>query len=67
MIERFRGEYTPVCDYCEKRLPGADSFADALRAMRQAGWESRRQMGGEPWLCVCDDCIFEEKMYGVVV
>lgn len=61
MIERFIREFTPVCDYCEKRLPGADSFADALHAMRKAGWESRRQNG--EWICVCSDCIFTEKGY----
>ena len=45
MIERFHNNYTPVCDYCEKRLPGELSFRDALRAMWDAGWESRKQDG----------------------
>lgn len=60
-IERFYGQYTPCCDYCEKTLPGEFSFADAIRAKKNAGWE-RRKVDGE-WLDICDDCIFEEKGY----
>lgn len=61
MIERYYGNYTPVCDYCEKRLPGELSWRDAIRAKHEAGWESRKS-GGE-WVDVCNDCLFEEKGY----
>lgn len=61
MIERFFNNFTPVCDYCEKRPPGEMSFRDALRALRDAGWENRKS-GGD-WICVCNDCLFEEKGY----
>lgn len=60
-IERFYGQYTPVCDYCDKTLPGERSYADAIRAKREAGWESRK-VDGE-WLDICTDCQFEEKGY----
>lgn len=60
-IEKFYGQYTPHCDYCEKTLPGEFSFADAIQAKQDAGWE-RRKVDGE-WLDICDDCIFEEKGY----
>ena len=62
MIERFYPYFTPECDYCGKRLPGEMSFRDALRAMWDAGWESRGRDGER--LCVCNDCLFEEKGYG---
>lgn len=61
MIERFFNNFTLVCDYCEKRPPGEMSFRDALRALRDAGWENRKS-GGD-WICVCNDCLFEEKGY----
>lgn len=61
MIERFYNFYTPVCDYCEKRLAGEMSFNDAVRAKREAGWESRKVEG--EWRDVCSDCLFEEKGY----
>ena len=65
MIEHFRGEFTPVCDYCDSRLPGADRYNDAVREMREAGWESRpvEYKNGKIWLCVCRDCLFKEKGY----
>ena len=59
-IERYYGQYTPVCDCCE-RLSGESSFTDAVRAKREAGWESRK-VNGE-WEDICTDCQFEEKGY----
>lgn len=35
-IERYYGQYTPVCDYCGARLPGEESFDAAVRAKREA-------------------------------
>lgn len=61
MIDRFFGNYTPACDCCEKRLPGELSFQEAVRAIRAAGWESRKV--GDEWEHVCTDCLFEEKGY----
>lgn len=60
-IERFYNNFTPECDYCGKRLAGELSFRNALIAMRDAGWESRKEDG--EWICVCNDCLFEEKGY----
>ena len=60
-IERFFPYFTPVCDYCEKSLPGEYSFADAVRAMRAAGWERRKSDGEQ--IDVCTDCLFEEMGY----
>ncbi len=62
MIERFYGQYTPVCDCCETRLPGEESWDDAVRAKREAGWISRKVKG--EWEDICTDCQFEEKGYG---
>jgi hypothetical protein len=62
MIERFYSNYTPVCDCCEKRLPGELSFQAAVRAIRAAGWD-RRKVDCE-WEDICTDCLFEEKGYG---
>lgn len=61
MIERYYSQYTVTCDYCGKRLPGELSFRDAMRAIRNAGWDNRKD-GGD-WVCVCNDCLFEEKGY----
>ncbi len=61
-IERYYRQYTPICDCCGARLPGEGSWADALRAMRGAGWESRKSKG--KWKNICTDCQFEEKGYG---
>lgn len=61
MIERYYSQYTPVCDYCERRLPGQLSRRDAVLAVLEAGWELRRD--GEYQGCVCSDCLFQEKGY----
>ena len=61
MIDTFYNNYTPVCDCCEKRLPGELSFQAAARAIRAAGWESRKVDGERE--DVCTDCLFEEKDY----
>lgn len=60
-IERYFGQYTPCCDYCDRTLPGALSFREAVRSKRNAGWEGRRVDG--VWLDLCTDCQFEEKGY----
>lgn len=52
---------TAHCDYCDNTLHGAADGRDALRMMRQAGWE-RRKVGVE-LIDICPDCLFEEK-YG---
>lgn len=36
-IEKFYGQYTPCCDYCEKTLPGEFSFADGQNLMKTVG------------------------------
>ncbi len=61
MIEKLYGQYTPICDYCEKTLPGQMSYENAVSAMRAAGWESRKD--GRVRIHVCTDCQFEEKGY----
>ncbi len=58
-IERFRDQFTPVCDLCEARLPGEFSFHDAVQAKKDAGWISRK-VDGE-WEDVCPDCQREER------
>ena len=60
-IEKFYGQYTPTCDYCEATLPGQPTFAEAIRSVNEAGWESRK-VDGE-WNHICTDCQFEEKGY----
>lgn len=61
-IERFRGFYTPVCDECEKTIPGGQSYGEAVRSMICAGWEERMRKGVKTH--VCTDCLFEQKGYG---
>lgn len=61
-IERYYRQYTPVCDYCGEQLAGEESFDDAVRAKREAGWKCRK-VNGE-WEDICLDCQFEEKGYG---
>ena len=61
MIEKFYGQYTPICDNCEKTLPGKMSCIDAIAAIRDAGWESRLVQGQR--MHICTDCLFEEKGY----
>lgn len=61
-IERYYRQYTVVCDCCDHRLGGAESFNEAVRMRREAGWESRK-VDGE-WEDICTDCLFEEKGYG---
>lgn len=61
MIEKYFGQYTPICDYCEKRLPGEHTFEGAARAAAAAGWETRG--GPDDREHVCTDCLFEEKGY----
>lgn len=60
-IERFRGFYTPVCDECEKTIPGGQSYQEAYRAVIRAGWEVRNKSGMQ--IHICTDCLFEEKGY----
>lgn len=55
MIERYYDQYTPVCDYCnEAVLPGEMRFDDAARAMRDAGWKTRKEAG--VWQNYCPEC-----------
>lgn len=61
MIEKFRGMYTPTCDYCEKTLPGQMNYENAVAAILAAGWERRTE--GSLRIHVCTDCQFEEKGY----
>lgn len=61
MIERRYHTFIASCDRCGKRLPGADSWTDALKATRNAGWESRLVEGD--YIDICTDCLFEEKGY----
>jgi hypothetical protein len=60
-IEKFYRQFTPVCDCCGERIAGADSFDEAVRMKREAGWKSRK-VDGE-WEDICTDCQFEEKGY----
>lgn len=60
-IEKYFGQYTPVCDYCETRLPGAYSYEAAAGEVVAAGWEARG--GPDDRIHVCTDCQFEEKGY----
>jgi len=60
-IEHYYRQYTVVCDCCGARLPGEENFYDAVRAKREAGWESRKV--NEEWEDICADCEFEEKGY----
>lgn len=60
-IDRYYRQYTPVCDCCGARLPGGESFAEAVQIKRDAGWISRKADG--EWEDVCTDCQFEERGY----
>ena len=60
-IERYRGYYTAICDECEKRIPGGESFKEATAALLRAGWETRRNKGVVSHICT--DCIFDEQGY----
>jgi len=60
-IEKYFGQYTPICDYCEKTLPGSYSYEGAARTAAAAGWETRG--GTDDRIHVCTDCQFEEKGY----
>lgn len=60
-IERHYPYYNAVCDRCGASLPGEETFMDAVKAKRAAGWESRKD-GGE-WEDICTDCQFEERGY----
>lgn len=61
MIEVYFGQYTPVCDCCEKRLATEFTFERAARLAVGAGWESRG--GPDNREHVCTDCLFKEKGY----
>ena len=61
VIDRNYRQFTPVCDCCGTRLPGGESFAEAVQIKRDAGWISRK-VDGE-WEDVCTDCQFEERGY----
>jgi len=54
-IERFHGFFTPVCDYCEARLPAGESFMEAVDIRKQAGWKSRKDKHGD-WEDMCPEC-----------
>ena len=46
--------YTPVCDGCGDSLEPCDTRQDAVEAMREQGWKTRREDGE---LCnYCEDC-----------
>lgn len=35
MIDRYYRQFTPVCDCCGARLPGGESFAEAVQIKRR--------------------------------
>ncbi len=58
-IERAYSYYSAVCDRCGNRLPGEETFMDAVRSKKRNGWKSRKLDAGE-WEDICPDCQDEE-------
>jgi len=54
MIHGFQREYTPVCDVCGETLATECDFYDAVKAIKAAGWVSRRDK--TDWTHICRDC-----------
>jgi len=54
MVEIHGGNFTPICDICGDPLEIEDSFDDAVKAMRAAGWKTNKY--GDEWENVCTDC-----------
>ena len=59
-IERHGPYYTAVCDICGDRLPGEETFMDAVRSKKPAGWRSRKDKYGD-WEDICPECQREER------
>lgn len=57
MIDKFYGQYTPMCDNCEDTLPGELSHNDAREAMKNAGWHTEKS-GGD-WTNYCPECWYQ--------
>jgi len=55
MIRIYRKMFTPVCDGCGAELPYEDSYAQAVAAMRAAGWISARRRDRN-WEDLCTFC-----------
>jgi len=54
-IDRRYEYYTPVCDFCEARLPSGLSFQEAVEIKKRAGWRTRKDEYGD-WVDMCPDC-----------
>lgn len=47
--------FNPTCDICGEELPGEFEFADAVRAKKDAGWQSQKLPDGS-WQDLCPEC-----------
>lgn len=56
MIDKLYGKYRPVCDCCGDMLDSFDSYFEAVRAMKEAGWKTVKAEDGE-WENYCDLCV----------
>ena len=54
-IDKYYGQYTPTCDYCEEQLPGEMEWEDARKAMKDSDWVSVKQKDGGH-LHYCPEC-----------
>lgn len=61
MIDRYYGQYTPVCDFCEGRLPGCTSFRAAVQEAKDEGWKIVKNEHGYFFEDMCPEC---QEIYG---
>jgi len=50
----------PYCDVCQTELGRFDTFEEAVRAKKEAGWISRK-INGE-WNDICPSCLQYENL-----
>ena len=53
-IEKEYGKYIAVCDMCGDTLPAEDTYNDAIRAIKEAGWSTKNADG--EWINTCSTC-----------
>ena len=54
IIENSDDDFTLICDECERKVKGFDSFMDAVDYKKENGWKNKNESG--EWIDRCPNC-----------
>lgn len=54
IVKAGEDNYALICDRCDRKVKGFDSFYDAVDYKAENGWKSRKEDG--EWYDICPSC-----------